>query len=100
MATARTLSAPNVALSAMSGDARCVACHTRGAVRSPFTGVDPSRGPDRVLPMLLVLAHEQCPVNGEIMWAGLGRFDRIFLGETRGVVDRGAERGGDHRALG
>jgi hypothetical protein len=37
--------------------------------------------------MLLVLAHEQSPVNGEIMWAGLGRFARIFLGETRGVVD-------------
>lgn len=48
---------------------------------------DPTRGPGRVVPMLLVLAHESCPVNGEIMWAGLGRFARIFVGETRGVVD-------------
>jgi NAD(P)-dependent dehydrogenase (short-subunit alcohol dehydrogenase family) len=48
---------------------------------------DPTRTPERVTPMLLVLAHESCPVNGEIMWAGLGRFARMFIGETRGVVD-------------
>jgi NAD(P)-dependent dehydrogenase (short-subunit alcohol dehydrogenase family) len=47
---------------------------------------DPTRGPDRVVPMLLVLAHESCPVNGETMWAGLGRFARIFFGETRGII--------------
>jgi hypothetical protein len=50
---------------------------------------DPTRSPERVVPMLLVLAHELCPVNGEIMWAGLGRFARIFIGETRGIVDPG-----------
>ena len=48
---------------------------------------DPNRGPEHVVPMLLVLAHDSCPVNGEIMWAGLGRFARIFLGETRGIID-------------
>lgn len=48
---------------------------------------DPTREPDRVVPMLLALTHERCPVNGEIMWAGLGRFARIFLGETAGIVD-------------
>lgn len=48
---------------------------------------DPTRGAGRVVPMLLVLAHESCPVNGEIMWAGLGRVARIFIGETRGIVD-------------
>lgn len=48
---------------------------------------DPTRDPDRVVPMLLALVHERCPVNGEIMWAGLGRFARIFLGETRGIFD-------------
>lgn len=48
---------------------------------------DPTRGAGRVVPMLLVLAHESCPVNGEIMWAGLGRFARIFVGETLGIVD-------------
>jgi NAD(P)-dependent dehydrogenase (short-subunit alcohol dehydrogenase family) len=48
---------------------------------------DPTRSTGRVVPMVLVLAHESCPVNGEIMWAGLGRFARIFVGETRGIVD-------------
>jgi hypothetical protein len=37
--------------------------------------------------MLLVLAHERCPVNGEILWAGLGRFARIVIAETPGIVD-------------
>jgi len=48
---------------------------------------DRTRDPARVVPMLLALVHERCPVNGEIMWAGLGRFARIFLGETRGILD-------------
>jgi NAD(P)-dependent dehydrogenase (short-subunit alcohol dehydrogenase family) len=48
---------------------------------------DPTRGTGRVVPMALVLAHESCPVSGEVMWAGLGRFARIFIGETQGVVD-------------
>jgi NAD(P)-dependent dehydrogenase (short-subunit alcohol dehydrogenase family) len=53
----------------------------------PQQPADPTRSPEHVVPMLLVLAHASCPVNGEIMWAGLGRFARIFLGETRGIVD-------------
>lgn len=48
---------------------------------------DPVRAPDRVVPMLLVLAHERCPVNGEILWAGLGRFARIVIAETPGIVE-------------
>jgi NAD(P)-dependent dehydrogenase (short-subunit alcohol dehydrogenase family) len=48
---------------------------------------NPIRGPGRVSPMVLLLAHESCPVSGEIMWAGLGRFARVFMGETRGIVD-------------
>src|SRR5262249_22000980 len=39
---------------------------------------EPGRGPEEVVPMLLALAHERCPVNGETMVAGLGRFARIF----------------------
>jgi len=42
-----------------------------------------------VLPMLLVLAHESCPTNGETYVAGLGRFARIFAAETRGVIEPG-----------
>lgn len=50
---------------------------------------DPSRGADQVTPMLLLLAHETCPVNGEILTAGLGRFSRVFVAETRGVIAPG-----------
>lgn len=50
---------------------------------------DPRRDPDLVATMLVVLAHEDCPVNGEILTAGLGRFARIFLAETPGLVAPG-----------
>jgi NAD(P)-dependent dehydrogenase (short-subunit alcohol dehydrogenase family) len=53
----------------------------------PDAPIDPLRGPERVVPMVLVLAHESCPVNGEVMWAGLGRFARVFIGETPGIID-------------
>lgn len=53
----------------------------------PSAPFDPTRSPERVVPMVLVLAHESCPVNGETMWAGLGRFARVLVGETRGIVD-------------
>lgn len=48
---------------------------------------NPRRSPEQVSPMMVVLAHESCPVNGEILSAGLGRFSRIVTGETRGVID-------------
>lgn len=41
---------------------------------------------DLVAPMVAVLAHESCPVNGEIYAAGAGRFARIFLASTPGYV--------------
>lgn len=50
---------------------------------------DPARGADAVVPMLLALAHETCPCNGETLIAGLGRFARIFVAETRGLVQPG-----------
>lgn len=50
---------------------------------------DPARGADAVVPMLLALAHESCPCNGETLIAGLGRFARIFAAETRGLVQPG-----------
>lgn len=52
-------------------------------------GPDPSRGPEHVLPMLLVLAHDSCPSSGETYGAGLGRYARIFWAETAGVVAPG-----------
>ena len=35
--------------------------------------------PDLVAPMVAFLAHEDCPVSGEIYAAGAGRFARIFI---------------------
>ena len=42
--------------------------------------------PDLVAPMAAFLAHEACPVNGEIYEAGAGRFARIFVASTPGYV--------------
>ena len=50
---------------------------------------DAGRGPAAVVPMLLALAHESCPVNGETLGAGLGRFARIFAAETPGLFAPG-----------
>ena len=55
---------------------------------------DPSGGgagsaqmsPDLVAPMVAFLAHEDCPVSGEIYAAGAGRFARIFIASTEGYV--------------
>jgi NAD(P)-dependent dehydrogenase (short-subunit alcohol dehydrogenase family) len=43
--------------------------------------------PDLVAPMAAYLAHEECPVSGEIYAAGAGRFARIFIAQTEGYVD-------------
>jgi hypothetical protein len=42
--------------------------------------------PDLVAPMAAFLAHEACPVSGEIYAAGAGRFARIFIAQTKGYV--------------
>ena len=42
--------------------------------------------PELVAPMVAFLAHEDCPVSGEIYSAGAGRFARIFIAETAGYV--------------
>ncbi|MFT4051509.1 MAG: SDR family NAD(P)-dependent oxidoreductase [Microbacterium sp.] len=44
---------------------------------------------DRVSPMVALLAHESCPVNGEILVAGANRFGRWFLGFTEGWLADG-----------
>jgi hypothetical protein len=36
--------------------------------------------------MVAFLAHEDCPVSGEIYAAGAGRFARIFIAQTEGYV--------------
>jgi NAD(P)-dependent dehydrogenase (short-subunit alcohol dehydrogenase family) len=47
---------------------------------------DPAMSPDLVAPMAAYLAHEDCPVTGEIYTAGAGRFARLFVGSTPGVL--------------
>ncbi len=42
--------------------------------------------PELVAPMAAFLAHEDCPVSGEIYAAGAGRFARIFIASTEGYV--------------
>ena len=44
--------------------------------------------PDLVAPMVAFLAHEDCPVSGEIYAAGAGRFARIFIASTAGIRPR------------
>ncbi|MEV5904515.1 SDR family NAD(P)-dependent oxidoreductase [Streptomyces sp. NPDC052127] len=44
---------------------------------------------DAVAPMVAYLAHESCPVNGEIYTAGAGRFARLFIASTEGYVHQG-----------
>ncbi len=48
--------------------------------------VDPQMAPELVAPMAAFLAHETCPVTGEIYAAGAGRFARIFIASTPGYV--------------
>jgi NAD(P)-dependent dehydrogenase (short-subunit alcohol dehydrogenase family) len=45
--------------------------------------------PALVAPMAAYLAHEDCPVNGEIYTAGAGRFSRVFIATTPGSVPAG-----------
>jgi NAD(P)-dependent dehydrogenase (short-subunit alcohol dehydrogenase family) len=47
--------------------------------------------PERVAPMAAFLAHEDCPVNGEIYAAGAGRFARIFIASTPGYLHTDGE---------
>jgi NAD(P)-dependent dehydrogenase (short-subunit alcohol dehydrogenase family) len=46
----------------------------------------PTMAPDLVAPMAAFLAHEDCPVSGEIYTAGFGRFARLFIASTEGYV--------------
>jgi hypothetical protein len=46
----------------------------------------PELSPDLVAPLAAFLAHEDCPVSGEIYAAGFGRFTRLFIASTRGYV--------------
>ncbi len=74
--------------------ANCIApaAMTRMAGRPESAGepaADDPMAPDLVAPMVAFLAHEDCPVTGEVYAAGAGRFARIFLAATPGYVHEG-----------
>jgi len=52
----------------------------------PAATPPPNMEPALVAPMVAFLAHEACPVSGEIYVAGGGRFGRIFLGANNGYL--------------
>ena len=60
---------------------------TRMAGRGEGT---PEMSPDLVAPMVAFLAHEACPVSGEIYSAGFGRFARLFIASTEGSCSTAA----------
>jgi NAD(P)-dependent dehydrogenase (short-subunit alcohol dehydrogenase family) len=65
------------------------AAFTRMAGR-PGPGTD-RMSPDLVAPIVGFLAHEACPVSGEVYAAGAGRFARIFVASTEGYLHAGPE---------
>jgi len=68
------------------------AAFTRMAGEADDDGASEARmPPDFVAPMVAYLAHEDCPVSGEIYTAGAGRFARLFIASTDGYVHRHGE---------
>src|SRR5439155_699176 len=59
---------------------------TAGAEALGVSAVETHMSPDLVAPMVAFLAHEACPVSGEIYAAGARRFARIFIASTVGYV--------------
>jgi NAD(P)-dependent dehydrogenase (short-subunit alcohol dehydrogenase family) len=43
-------------------------------------------GPEMISPVVAFLAHEDCPLSGEVLSAGGGRIARVFVGVTRGYL--------------
>ena len=71
------------------------AAHTRMAVDpgdpNPFDPGPPEMSPDLVAPVVAFLAHEDCPVTGQIFAAGAGRVSRIFIASTPGYLHPGLD---------
>jgi NAD(P)-dependent dehydrogenase (short-subunit alcohol dehydrogenase family) len=67
------------------------AAMTRMAGPQGESGDDMGMAPDMVAPMVAFLAHEDCPVSGEIYAAGAGRFSRVFIASTPGYLHAGGE---------
>ncbi len=78
-------------VAALEGAAEGVTCNAiiPGAVTRMAEGLDtsayPPMGSDLVAPAVGWLAHESCPVSGELFVAIAGRVARAFIAETPGV---------------
>lgn len=79
---------------ALEGAAEGVKCNliVPGAVTRMAEGVDtsfyPPMGPELVAPVVGWLAHESCPVSGEMLVSIAGRVARAFIGESEGIYRR------------
>jgi hypothetical protein len=49
--------------------------------------------PDRVAPLVAWLAHERCPLNGEVLQVGGGNIARVFCGVGSGFFHPAMEIG-------
>jgi len=67
------------------------AAMTRMAGPQAESGDDMGMSPDLVAPMVAFLAHEDCPVSGEVYAAGAGRFSRLFIASTPGWLQEDGE---------
>jgi len=78
-------------VAALEGAAEGVLCNVivPSAVTRMADGLDisayPPMGTDLVAPVVGLLAHESCPVNGEMLIAIAGRVARAVIAETPGV---------------
>jgi NAD(P)-dependent dehydrogenase (short-subunit alcohol dehydrogenase family) len=81
----------SLATAGASHDIRCnlvaPAAFTRMAGAADDSPMATTMAPELVAPMVAYLAHEGCPVTGEIYAAGAGRFARIFIAQSEGWVD-------------
>ena len=71
--------------------ANCIAPGAMTRMAGPVSDeTDTRMSPELVAPMVALLAHEECPVTGEVYAAGFGRFARIFIGMAPGYVHEGS----------
>ncbi|HEY4022427.1 MAG TPA: SDR family NAD(P)-dependent oxidoreductase [Pseudonocardiaceae bacterium] len=56
----------------------------------------PERDPSLAAPLVAILCHRDCPVNGETYISGMRRVTRLFLAETPGYVHDGLDLAPEH----
>ncbi len=54
---------------------------------SMFGNIGEKLAPDFIAPVVAYLAHEECPVSGEVYSVGGGRVARVFIAETQGYFN-------------